>query len=85
VALPPQAQASLVLPDEATLNSDLKWIEASGAQLLASTDADYPAQLRPLPDAPAVVCPRECAETRLMQLAMVWRAQLRPRRLPDGA
>jgi len=55
VALPPQAQASLVLPDEATLDSDLKWIEASGAQLLASTDADYPAQLRPLPDAPAVL------------------------------
>jgi len=55
VALPPQAQASLVLPDEATLNSDLKWIEASGAQLLVSTDADYPAQLRPLPDAPAVL------------------------------
>src|ERR1700716_779507 len=55
VDLPPAARAFLVLPDEATLNSDLAWIEASGAQLLASTDTDYPAQLRQLPDPPAVL------------------------------
>src|SRR5438067_13788523 len=55
VDLPPTARASLVFPDAATLNLDLKWIEASGAQLLASTDADYPAQLQSVPDAPAVL------------------------------
>jgi len=55
VKLPPAARASLVFPDQALLKSDLEWIEASGAQLLASTDADYPALLRQLPDAPAVL------------------------------
>jgi DNA processing protein len=55
VDLPPAARASLVFPDQARLNSDLAWIEASGAQLLASTDTDYPAQLRHLRDSPAVL------------------------------
>ncbi|MFL6604334.1 MAG: DNA-processing protein DprA [Steroidobacteraceae bacterium] len=55
VTLPRAARASLVFPDQGLLKSDLKWIEASGAHLLASTDAHYPAQLRPLPDAPAVL------------------------------
>jgi DNA processing protein len=55
VDLPPAARAFLVLPDEAALNSDLAWIQASGACLLASTDTDYPALLRQLPDPPAVL------------------------------
>jgi DNA processing protein len=55
VDLPPAARAYLGLPDEAALNSDLAWMKASGARLLACTDAEYPAQLRQLQDAPAVL------------------------------
>jgi DNA processing protein len=72
VALPPKARGSLVLPDSATLDSDLEWIEASGAQLLASTDSDYPAQLRQLPDPPAVLFVLGDVSTLAsLQLAMV--------------
>jgi DNA processing protein len=72
VDLPPAARAFLVFPDEATLNSDLAWIEASGAQLLASTDTDYPAQLRHLPDAPAVLFVLgDVHKLASLQLAMV--------------
>jgi DNA processing protein len=72
VHLTPAARAFLVLPDEAALKSDLAWIEASGAQLLASTDADYPATLRQLPDPPAVLF--ALGDVRILtsaQLAMV--------------
>jgi DNA processing protein len=72
VNLPPAARASLLFPDQALLKSDLEWIEASGAQLLASTDADYPVLLRQLPDAPAVLFvlgDRQTLASR--QLAMV--------------
>jgi DNA processing protein len=72
VDLPPAARASLVFPDERKLDSDLAWIEASGAQLLASTDADYPAQLRQLPDAPAVLFVLgDVTKLSSLQLAMV--------------
>jgi DNA processing protein len=72
VNLPPAARASLASPDEATLNSDLKWIEAKGARLLASTDTDYPAQLRQLPDAPAVLFSLgDVGKLASLQLAMV--------------
>jgi DNA processing protein len=72
VALPPRAQASLVFPDAAALRSDLAWIEASGAQLLASTDADYPAQLLQLPDPPAVLFVLgDASKLASLQLAMV--------------
>jgi DNA processing protein len=72
VALPPAAQASLVFPDQDTLNSDLAWIEASGAQLLASTDPGYPAQLQQLPDSPAVLFVLgDVAKLSSVQLAMV--------------
>ena len=55
VDLPPAARAFLMFPDEAALDSDLAWIDASGARLLASPDTDYPAQLRQLRDPPAVL------------------------------
>jgi len=72
VDLPPTARASLVFPDEAALNSDLAWIEASGTQLLASTDPDYPAQLLQLPDPPAVLFVLGDVRTLAsLQLAMV--------------
>src|SRR5882724_9615934 len=72
VDLPPAARASLVFPDEAALNADLQWIQASGAQLLASTDADYPPQLRPLSDAPAVLFVLgDARQLASLQLAMV--------------
>jgi DNA processing protein len=72
VSVPPKARTSLVFPDTATLDADLKWIEASGAQLLASTDTDYPAQLRQLPDPPAVLFVLGDVRTLAsLQLAMV--------------
>jgi DNA processing protein len=55
VDLPRGVRAALLHPEPAVLTSDLKWIEASSAQLLASTDPDYPTQLLELPDAPAVL------------------------------
>ena len=72
VSLPPRARAALLRPDKAALDSDLAWISRSGAQLLASTDTDYPSQLRAITDAPAVLFvlgdPRKLASP---QLAMV--------------
>jgi DNA processing protein len=55
VSLPDHARAALLRPDKAALDSDLEWISRSGAQLLASTDTDYPSQLLPITDAPAVL------------------------------
>jgi DNA processing protein len=72
VDLPRAARAFLVLPDEAALNSDLAWMEANGARLLACTDTDYPAQLRQLRDPPAVLF--ALGDVRILtsvQLAMV--------------
>jgi DNA processing protein len=72
VNLPPAARASLVFPDQARLESDLEWIEASGAHLVASTDSDYPAQLRQLEDAPAVLFALgDVHKLASLQLAMV--------------
>jgi DNA processing protein len=55
VELPPGARDSLLQRDPATLTSDLKWLERSGARVLACTDQDYPQQLLDLEDAPAVL------------------------------
>ncbi len=55
VDLPPPARTSLVYPDENKLAADLKWIDTSGAQVLASTDTGYPGGLRQLPRSPAVL------------------------------
>jgi DNA processing protein len=72
VNLPRAARASLVFPDQALLKSDLEWLEASGAHLLASTDSDYPAQLRQLRDAPAVLFALgDVHQLASLQLAMV--------------
>jgi DNA processing protein len=78
-AVPRQARASLVYPDPAVLTADLKWIAASGVQLLASTDADYPQQLLELPDAPAVLFVLGDVQTlSCRQLAMVGARQATP-------
>src|SRR5882757_2716226 len=72
VNLPRAARDSLVFPDQARLESDLEWIEASGAHLLASTDTDYPAQLRQLKNAPAVLFALgDVHKLAALQLAMV--------------
>jgi DNA processing protein len=72
VDLPPAARAFLVLPDETALNSDLAWVETSGARLLASTDTDYPPLLRQLRDPPAVLFALGDVRTLTsVQLAMV--------------
>jgi DNA processing protein len=55
VELPPRLRSFLVFPDSATVDSDLKWIEASGARLLTIMDEDYPGQLLELPDPPPVL------------------------------
>jgi DNA processing protein len=72
VDIPPAARASLVYPDSAALTADLKWIETSGARLLASTEPEYPQQLLQLPDAPSVLFVLGDAQAlRSRQLAMV--------------
>src|SRR6266850_3570299 len=72
VSLPRAARASLVFPDQTRLKADLEWLEASGAQVLASTDTDYPAQLRQLRDAPAVLFALgDVHKLASLQLAMV--------------
>jgi DNA processing protein len=64
--------AWLVAPDEARIEADLRWLEASGCTLLASIDADYPGLLRLSPDAPAVLYVRGNPASLLEpQLAMV--------------
>jgi DNA processing protein len=50
-----RALARLLESDEERLSADLAWVERSGATLLASTDAGYPALLRESPDPPAVL------------------------------
>src|SRR5687768_6484226 len=47
--------ARLTEPDQAGIDADLRWLEASGAVLLAATDPAYPDLLRASPDAPAVL------------------------------
>lgn len=55
VGLSPRAAARLTRPDEAAVQSDLAWLERSGASLLASTEDRYPSLLRESADAPAVL------------------------------
>jgi DNA processing protein len=72
VAAPRATRAALLRPDSTLLSADLKWIESSGAQLLASTDRDYPQQLLQLPDAPPLLFVLGDAQTlAARQLAMV--------------
>jgi DNA processing protein len=55
LGLTTRAATLLRNPDEAGIDADLRWLERSGAALLAATDADYPPLLRESPDAPAVL------------------------------
>ena len=64
--------AWLAAPDEARIDSDLRWLETSGAVLLPATGPDYPPLLRESPGAPAVLFVR--GDVRILsepQLAMV--------------
>jgi DNA processing protein len=64
--------AWLAAPDESLVESDLRWLETSGAALLPATSAEYPEMLRESPDAPAVLYVR--GDIRVLsepQLAMV--------------
>jgi DNA processing protein len=53
--LPAAARAFLAAADEAAVDADLAWLEASGARILLSTDPDYPPLLRQIADAPAAL------------------------------
>jgi DNA processing protein len=55
LGLTTRAAGRLASPDHAALDADLRWLQASGARLLASTDPRYPPLLRESPDAPAVL------------------------------
>jgi DNA processing protein len=72
VPLPARTLAWLRFPDTTELDSDLEWILRNPAHVLASTDPDYPVQLRELADAPAALYvlgdPKQLATP---QLAMV--------------
>ena len=62
----------LTTPDEALIDSDLRWFDASGTVLMAATASDYPPLLRESPDAPAVLYVR--GDPQILsepQLAMV--------------
>jgi DNA processing protein len=45
----------VVAPDERAIDADLRWLQTSGAHILAASDAGYPRLLRESPDAPAVI------------------------------
>jgi DNA processing protein len=49
------ALSRFLQPDESAVDADLRWLDASGAQLLSATDPRYPALLRESPDAPGVL------------------------------
>lgn len=53
--LSPAERAALVMPDERAIDADLRWLEASGTQLLAFGSPAYPALLAQVVDAPAVL------------------------------
>jgi DNA processing protein len=55
VGIPAAARAFLTSPDEAALQSDLRWIAESGARLVLCTDAAYPPLLAQTVGAPPVL------------------------------
>ncbi|GAC1697112.1 MAG: DNA-processing protein DprA [Steroidobacteraceae bacterium] len=72
VELPPAARDFLRAPDGAALAADLTWLDASGARILLSTDADYPALLAQTVGAPAALYVQgSVAALSSPQLAMV--------------
>ncbi|HTW39222.1 MAG TPA: DNA-processing protein DprA [Steroidobacteraceae bacterium] len=52
---PVAARTFLERPPEALIDSDLRWLDATGGQLVACTSLEYPPLLRTLPRAPAVL------------------------------
>jgi DNA processing protein len=72
VELPSAAREFLTNPDEASLRSDLEWIESSGTELLLATDERYPPLLAQTAGAPAVLFVQGSLDSLLSpQLAMV--------------
>jgi DNA processing protein len=72
VELPAAARDFLRAPDAAVLAADLAWLESSGAQILLSTDAAYPALLAQTVGAPAALYVQgSVAALSSPQLAMV--------------
>jgi DNA processing protein len=55
VNLPAAARAHLTFPDTAVLQSDLRWIERSGACLILADEASYPPLLARIASAPPVL------------------------------
>ncbi|MFZ0499379.1 MAG: DNA-processing protein DprA [Steroidobacteraceae bacterium] len=72
VDLTPAARESLQHPDQGMLQSDLKWLRASGARLLLWGEKDYPTQLAATRGAPAALYVLgDVSALQLPQLAMV--------------
>jgi DNA processing protein len=72
VEMPAATRRFLTTPDEHLLDTDLAWIELSGAKLLLCTEEAYPPLLAAIPGAPPVLFVLGSAETlRSAQLAMV--------------
>lgn len=72
VELPTEAQAFLAAPDEAAIDADLAWIEASGAQLVTAVSAQYPQLLAQISRGPAVLYVLgDVSALAMPQLAMV--------------
>jgi len=55
VDLPHAARAFLSSPDESAIESDIDWLEGSGARIVLYTDPEYPPLLRESAGAPAVL------------------------------
>jgi DNA processing protein len=55
LGLTTRTAAWLAAPDDALIDSDLRWLDECGGMLLAASDAAYPSLLRESPDAPAVL------------------------------
>ena len=55
LSLPARTRAWLLRPDERLIDSDLRWLDANGGQILALPDADFPARIAQVPGAPATL------------------------------
>lgn len=51
-SLPPAAREFIAAPDHAAIDSDLAWLESSGARILLCTDPEYPPLLHQAPSPP---------------------------------
>jgi DNA processing protein len=72
VELPAAARAFLAAPDEAAIDADLAWLEASGAQLVPCTSPGYPSLLARISRGPpALYVLGDVAALSSTQLAIV--------------